>query len=140
MTAAGPATARACLRGRQPPVRHDRPGVLAVGFACYALWQFMRAILDRSNDGSDAKGLAKRAQHAVIGVIYVASAVAVVSLAQGSSSGSGGNEQAETAKVLEWPGGRWIVGIGGVALLLYGVWNAYKGWQEKFRKDLTSRR
>ena len=111
--------------------------VLAVGFACYALWQFMRAVLDRSNDGSDAKGLAKRAQHGVVGVIYVASAVAAVSLAQGSSSGSSGNEQQETARVLEWPGGRWIVGIVGVTLLVYGVWSAYKGWNEKFRKDLN---
>ena len=109
---------------------------LAVGFACYAIWQFMRAVLDRSNDGTDAKGLAKRAQHGVIGVIYVASAAAAVSLAQGSSSSSSsGNEQAETAKVLEWPGGRWIVGIVGLALFVYGFWNAYKGWKEKFRKE-----
>jgi hypothetical protein len=111
--------------------------VLAVGFACYALWQFMRAVLDRSNDGSDAKGLAKRAQHGIVGAVYVASAVAAVSLAQGSSSGSSGNEQAETARVLEWPGGRWIVGIVGVTLFVYGLWSAYKGWAEKFRKDLN---
>ena len=113
---------------------------LAVGFAAYAFWQFVRAALDRSGDGTDTKGLAKRAQHAVIGVIYVASAAAAVSLAQGSSSGSGGNERAETARVLEWPGGQWIVGIVGVALAAYGVANVWKAKTQKFRKDLDEGR
>ena len=34
---------------------------LAVGLAGYAVWQLSLAILDRENEGEDAKGLAKRA-------------------------------------------------------------------------------
>jgi hypothetical protein len=112
---------------------------LAIGFAAYALWEFVRAAFDRSNEGSDAKGLAKRGRCAVVGAIYVASAVAAVALARGSRSGgggSGGNEQAETARVLEWPGGRWIVGIVGVAMIGYGLANVAKAWTRKFRHDL----
>lgn len=110
---------------------------LAVGFAAYALWQIARAVLDRGGDGTDAKGMAKRAEHGVIGVVYLASAVAAVSLAVGSrNSGTSGNEQAETARVLEWPGGRWLVGIVGVVLFAYGLWNVYKAKTQKFRKDL----
>jgi hypothetical protein len=113
---------------------------LAIGFGAYAFWQFVRAALDRDNDGTDAKGLAKRAEHAVIGAVYAASAVAAASLAQGSSSGSGGNERAETARVLEWPGGRWIVGIVGVALAAYGVANVWKAKTQRFRKDMDEGR
>ena len=113
---------------------------LAIGFGAYAFWQFVRAALDRDNEGTDAKGLAKRAQHAVIGAVYVASAVAAASLAQGSSSGSSGNEDAQTARVLDWPGGRWIVGIAGVALAAYGVANVWKAKTQRFRKDMDEGR
>jgi hypothetical protein len=114
---------------------------LAVGFTAYAVWQIVRAVLDRSGDGTDAKGMAKRAEHGLIGVIYLASAFAAVSLAVGSqSSGTSGNEQAETARVLEWPGGRWLVGIVGVGLLAYGLWNVYKAKTQAFRKDLDEGR
>jgi hypothetical protein len=109
---------------------------LAVGFLGYALWQFVRTFLDRSDDGSGPKGLAKRGDHAVVGAIYVASGVAAVSLAVGSRSATSGSERAETAKVLDWPGGRWIVGVVGVVFLVYGLYNAYKATTEKFRKDL----
>jgi hypothetical protein len=109
---------------------------LAVGFGAYAFWQFVRAVLDRGNDGSGAKGLAKRARHAVVGVIYTASAVAAVSLALGSRSGGGGNEREETARVLGWPFGQWIVGAVGVALLAYGAVNIVRAKTQTFRDDL----
>jgi hypothetical protein len=110
--------------------------VMAAGFLGYAIWEFARAALDRRNEGSDAKGLAKRAKCAVVGAIYVASAVAAAALAMGSSSGGGGNEKEETAKVFEWPGGQWIVGIVGVGMVVYGVANVWKAKSQKFRKDL----
>ncbi|HEY8544924.1 MAG TPA: DUF1206 domain-containing protein [Acidimicrobiales bacterium] len=115
--------------------------VLAVGFGAYALWQFVRAALDRNRDGSDVEGLAKRAHHAGVGAIYVASMLAAASLARGESSGGGGgggsgDEKAETARVLEWPGGQWIVGAFGLALIGYGVYNLVKAKNQKFRKDL----
>lgn len=114
--------------------------VMAAGFLGYAVWEFARAALDRRNEGSDAKGLAKRAKCAVVGAIYVASAAAAIGLAMGSSSGSGGNEKAETAKVFEWPAGQWIVGIVGVGLVVYGVANVWKAKTQKFTKDLDDHR
>jgi hypothetical protein len=110
---------------------------LAVGFAGYALWQFMRAAFDRGGDGDDASGLAKRVQHAGVGVIYVGSAVAAVSLVVGSRAAApGGDERAETAKVLDWPLGPWIVGAVGVAIAAFGVANLVKAYTKSFRKDL----
>lgn len=110
--------------------------VLTVGFAGYALWQFARAFFDRSRDGDDAGGLAKRAHHLGVGVIYVGSAVAAASLAMGSGTTAGGDERAETATVLEWPMGRWLVAAVGLGLFGYGVANVVKAKTQKFRKDL----
>jgi len=111
--------------------------VLAVGFAAYAVWRFANAILDRKNKGSDAKGLAKRAENGVSGAVYVLSAIAAASLAMGSSSGSSGNEDEQTAKVMEWPAGRWIVGIVALVFIGYGVMNVWKAKTQKFRRDLN---
>jgi hypothetical protein len=109
---------------------------LAIGFAGYALWQFVRAAFDRSNDGTDAKGWAKRAHHAGVGAIYVGSAVIAASLVMGSGSSGGGDEKEETAKVLDWPLGPWIVGAVGLAIFGYGIANLVKAYNKKFRKDL----
>jgi Domain of Unknown Function (DUF1206) len=108
---------------------------LAVGFAAYAAWQFVRAVLDRDGEGHDPKGLAKRSKDAVVGAVYALSAVAAASLAAGSHS-SGGDERAETARVLSWPFGQWIVGAVGVTLLGYGVANGVKALTRSFRDDL----
>jgi hypothetical protein len=112
--------------------------VLAIGFAAYAFWQFVRAVLDRDDDGTDPKGLGKRAHHLLVGGIYAASAAAAVSLAMGSRSGpaAGGDERAETARVLDWPFGRWIVGGVALALVVYGVVNIVKAVTQSFRDDL----
>jgi hypothetical protein len=109
---------------------------LTIGFAGYAIWQFARAVFDRNDDGDDAKGWAKRAHHAGVGAIYVGSALFAGSLVLGSSSGGGGNEKSETAKVLDWPAGPWIVGAVGLAIFGYGIANVWKAHTKKFRKDL----
>jgi Domain of Unknown Function (DUF1206) len=110
---------------------------LAAGFAAYAGWRLVDALLDRQNEGTEPKGLAKRAKSFVIGVIYLASAVLAVSLVTSSSTSTGGDEKAETAKVLDWPAGRWIVLAVGVALLAEGAYNLYRAATRKFRERLN---
>jgi Domain of Unknown Function (DUF1206) len=115
---------------------------LAVGFAGYALWRICDAVFDRSNEGDDASGLAKRAKALGVGAIYVASAVAAVSLvvssrpAGNSGGGSGGNESTETARVLDWPAGRWIVLAVALGFIGAGLYNVYRGVARKFRERL----
>jgi hypothetical protein len=108
---------------------------LAVGFAGYALWQFVRAGSGRGGDGRDAQGIGKRVNHAGVGAIYLASAVAAASLAVGGHSG-GGDERAETARVLSWPFGQWIVGAAGLGFVAYGVANLWKAKSQSFREEL----
>lgn len=110
---------------------------LTIGFAGYALWRFAEAFFDRQGEGTDAKGMAKRAKAFGAGVLYAASAVLSWSLMTSSSSSAGsGSEQQETARVLEWPGGRWIVLAAAVAFIADGVYNVYRGWTKKFRERL----
>jgi len=114
---------------------------LAVGFACYAVWRVIDALVDRRNQGQDPKGLAKRAASFGLGVLYAASAAAAVALVRsGSSAGGGGtgDEKQEAARVLDWPAGRWIVLAVALGFVGAGLYNVYQGVTTKFREELKT--
>ena len=72
----------------------------------------MQAFLDREDEGTGPKALAKRASYLARGLLYAFLAVLALGLVIGWGS-SGGNEQEETARVFELPAGRWLVaGVG----------------------------
>lgn len=104
--------------------------VIAIGLAGYALWCFVRAIVDPENDGSDAKGLAKRAFQFGKGVVHVALVVAVVGMIRGT--GGGGDQESGveqwTATLISFPLGIWLVGAAGVGVIAYGARQLYKAW------------
>jgi hypothetical protein len=109
---------------------------LAVGFAAYALWRFVEAILDRSGEGDDASALAKRLGYFARGCVYVALCAAAVSVLAGDEGGGGGEEKRAAGGILDWPAGRWLVlaiaaGVAGASL-----WNAYRGLSGKFEEKL----
>ncbi|MBA2474718.1 MAG: DUF1206 domain-containing protein [Actinobacteria bacterium] len=108
---------------------------LALGLAGYALWRLVQAFLDRDDEGSGLKGLAKRAGYLARGVLYGGLSVLAVSIVVGAGSG-GSSEQEETARVLDWPLGRWIVGAAGLGFLAAAGFNGYRAVSQKFRDDL----
>ena len=113
--------------------------VLAAGFAAYAIWRFVQAFAEREDEG-DAKGEAKkwgkRAGYVGRGAIYAGLTFTTLKLLAGSGAGESQNQQAKqnTATVLDWPAGRWIVGLAGLAVAGAGAWNVYRGLARKFEK------
>ena len=110
---------------------------LALGFVAYALWRVVQAIFDRDREGSGAKALAKRAGYAGRAVIYVALAVAAIQLLDGTGGGGAGGveERSVTARVLEYPAGRWLVGLVGLAFVGAALFNAYRAFTQKFEEN-----
>jgi hypothetical protein len=118
--------------------------MVALGFASYAGWQLARAVFDRDDEGDDPKGIGKRLGQTAKAVLYAALAVITASFLVDSGGGSGGGQSEEraTAVVLDWPGGRWIVGGVGLAIIGAGVFNAYRAlsgsFQDKLREEQMS--
>lgn len=135
--AGGKATSR---QGAFPSLAHDPFGKavligLALGFAAYAAWRLTNALLDRKRRGEDAPGLAKRGGELAKGLLYLGLLWSVVrTLAEGRASG--GSEPKQTAGILAWPGGRWIVLAVGIAILGAAGWNVYRGLSRKFEEQL----
>jgi hypothetical protein len=109
---------------------------LAIGFAAYAIWRFAEAFFDRGGEGRGPKGLAKRAGYVGRGLIYTGLCITAVAVLLGSSGDK--NEKQETAHVLEWPAGRWIVGAIGAAFAAAALWNFYRGVTRKFKDELNT--
>jgi hypothetical protein len=109
--------------------------VVAVGLLGYALWQLVRAILDTDHQGTEPKGLAWRAVHAGVAVVYAGLALSAMRMAMGGGSGAGSTEQAQgwTAWLMDQPFGVWLVGLVGAAVVANGLFQFYRA----FKSDLT---
>jgi len=108
--------------------------LLAIGFAAYALWRFVEALVA---PGEEAKEWAKRLGSVARGVIYAALAFSAAKILLGDGGG-GASQNAKahnaTAEVLAWPAGTWLVGLAGAVVIGVGLWNAYRGLTHKFAK------
>ncbi len=113
---------------------------VAVGFAGYALWRLLSALLDVEGEGAGAGGWLKRAGDAGRGLFYCSLVVLALRLLTGSSGDDQTKEADLTAKVLALSGGRVAVALVGVAVIGAGIYNGYRAVSGKYRKKLRTGR
>ncbi len=101
--------------------------IAAVGLMGYVVWQGVRAVLDPEGRGSDARGLAVRAGNALSGAIYGSLAFEALRLSRGASGSADQNSTAHwTSAALGLPFGRLLVGLVGLGVAGYGVYQAVR--------------
>jgi hypothetical protein len=106
---------------------------LTVALFALALWRFLCAAMGDPVEGSEPKD---RVKYAVLGVVYLLLAIATLGVTVANWTGSGdkaestqsGDEgsQKATSTLFDWPAGRWLVGLLGVAVIGYAGYNFYK--------------
>jgi Domain of Unknown Function (DUF1206) len=113
--------------------------VVAVGLAGYAVWCFVRALLDPEHEGHGLKGVAKRAFVAAKGVVHLSLVVAVVGMIMGSAQSDSGETGVNkwTAKLMAAPFGVWLVGLAGTSVVAYGLYQVYRAWVIKLDDQLN---
>ena len=113
-------------------------GVIAVGLLGYAVWRIIEGIKDPQGRGRSAKGIALRAGSIVRGVIHLGLAGAAAALVMNVDNGQGGGQRAETwtAKVMNWPGGVYLLYAVAGALFAYGVYQLYNAVRAKLSRQL----
>lgn len=106
--------------------------VAAIALGALATWQFTDAVRPRDNAKDRAKAAAKAVVHVVLAFLSA-------SIALGASNG-GGDDQAQgvVSTVLEWPGGRLLVGAVAVGIMVAGVVHIVSGAKAKFMKGLKA--
>jgi len=107
--------------------------VVAVGMFLLVIWKLLEAFVDFTlEDG--AKKILKPATNVFKAIVYGTLGVAAVHVATGSKSKSSTDDY--TAKLMDQPFGRWLVGLVGLAIIGYGGYLVYRGWTGKFLEHL----
>jgi hypothetical protein len=108
--------------------------LVAIGLGGYALWRLLRALLGHGPEETDS-GFDRVAAVGSAVVYAGLCAIAVEILLGSGSSGGSGNASKTTAGIFGWPGGTWLVGIGGAVLVGIGLYQGYRGLTRDFLKD-----
>jgi hypothetical protein len=109
--------------------------LLGLGFAAYALWRLSQAALGVAGEGRKA---GPRIRSLGSAVIYAGLAYLTFKVITGAGGSQSGQQQDITARVLAHPGGRWLVGIFGLAIVIIGLVLAMEGIRHKFMKYLQT--
>ncbi len=113
---------------------------VVVGLAGYSLWRATQGIVNAEGKGGDAKGLAIRGTYFMSGLIHAGLALSAIKTAVGSPGGDGdSDERGLAARFLALPFGPLLVALAGAGLILFGLYQMYKGYKRKFRKHLEMR-
>jgi hypothetical protein len=103
--------------------------LLMIGFAAYALWRLSEAVFGAIGQGNKA---GPRLESLVRGLAYAALALTARSLQQGAS-GTQAVQQGDLAgSVMRHEGGRWIVAIAGLIVVVVGLALVRQGWKTEF--------
>jgi hypothetical protein len=96
--------------------------------------------LGRTLEGGEQLGGLKRLGVLARGVWYVGLFGVALSALLGADEPGGRREDRFTARVLDWPAGRWLVAAVGIGILGAGVFNLWRGLSGSFRKKLKLRK
>jgi len=112
--------------------------LMAASLAALAVWRARGAV---HGDPVEEDDTAHRVARAVKAALYGGLAVTFAGAAAsgGSGGGSGGDRTQETAStVFDWPGGRWLVVLAGLAVIAYGGYLVvHHAVQQSFAERLT---
>ena len=110
--------------------------LVAIGLTVLVIWRALEALVGhREYDGG--KRTRRRLMSAGKAVIY--GYVAYLAFRYAIGAGSSGSTDSTTAKLMDQPFGRFLVGLVGVAIAAYGVAQIRRGWTEKFMENLDAR-
>lgn len=105
--------------------------VVVVGMVLLVLWQAMEAVLD-----PDSQGARARVKAAGRAIAYGVVAFLALRVVTSSGGGGGSGEETLTARLLQLPAGRVLVGLVGLGVLAVAGYHVHKGLTRKYLANL----
>ena len=108
--------------------------LLGIGFAGYALWRLSEAAFGVTGEGN---GAGPRLKSLARALIYAGFAYLTFKIIAGAGGASQTKKQQDlTASVMHHTGGRWLVGIAGLVIVIAGLTLVVEGIRRKFLRYL----
>ena len=108
--------------------------LLAVGFAAYAIWRLSEALFGVPGE----EGAGPRVKSFGRGLAYAVLAFSALSVLQGARNTQAGQQGHLARDVMSHTGGRWLVGLVGVGIVVVAATMIREGWSKKFLKYFGS--
>ncbi|MFB6808665.1 DUF1206 domain-containing protein [Streptomyces sp. NPDC056387] len=109
---------------------------VGIGLVCMMLWRLSEAVFGAAGPDGDKAG--KRLASAGRTVFYAVVAFSALSFATGGGGHSGDEQSRDvTARALDLPAGRWLVGAAGLGIAVAGVVVAVQAARRSFRRHLA---
>jgi hypothetical protein len=109
--------------------------LFTIGLFCLAAWQAILAFTGDPVEGSETKD---RVKNGVKAAIYTATAITAVTVLAGGRQSGGSSEDQAAGMLMAWPGGPWLVGLLGLAVLALAAQQLYgHAIKKKFMERLS---
>ena len=113
--------------------------LILLGMLAYAVWRTLDAAYDLEDYGRDGKGIVARLGMLVTGGLHLAIGVLAFSLLFGTGGSKGESSIPRyVGAVMEWPGGRWMIGLAAILILAAGGYYLRQGWKNEYRQHLRA--
>jgi uncharacterized membrane protein len=109
--------------------------LLGIGFVGYALWRFSEAAFGVTAEGN---GAGPRLKSLLRGLVYAGFAYLTFQVISGVHSNEAAKQQDVTASVMHHAGGRWLVGIVGLIVVIAGLALIAQGIRRRFMRYLET--
>lgn len=106
-------------------------GLMAIGFASYALWRFYEGAFGVTGE---KRGLQSRFISFVRGFIYSSLAYTAIEVFNGSRQHQSTQQRAYAIDVMSRPGGHMVVGLLGLIIVIVGLVELYEGMNFTFMR------
>lgn len=126
----------AMLRIVDKPFGHTMLGVLMIGFAGYASWQVLSALLDAEDSGTGRKAITSRVEQLATGLAYAALAKAAGHVLRHDASRPDEIEYHWAAVVANVPAGHLLLFLAGSCVVGYGC---YQVWRARSERSLLKK-
>jgi len=109
-------------------------GMLSLALFAYAAWRIARGVLDLDGQEGGIKGLFNRATMLGVGFLYAWFGIYAIGVLTGLRRDDETIAE-ETATVLTWPMGEWLVGAIALGVVVAGVWEIIVAFTGRFREE-----
>jgi hypothetical protein len=106
-------------------------GLLAVGLSAHVFWRLYQVLIDPDERGTGFWGLVQRAGLLCSAGLYTS--MLLVTLSAVTDLASVGHSGKTAAAALSLPGGRWLLGMVGLGVMLTGGFQLWRAWAQPFR-------
>ena len=111
--------------------------LIAIGLLGYMAWRLVAAITDAEGKGDEPSKLVVRAAQAGRGLVYGALGLQAIALLRNRGGGGGDAAEDWSARLLQLPYGRLLVGAAALGMLGYAAYQLYRAASpDKVRKHL----